>query len=239
MLRRSLLSIVLPAALLLTGATDPIEQIGGPRRVDEGSPSQVEREARTAAVDQAAAAGGQPAVAADQLGPAARQVQPGQQLAPRGLKARAGTSQLTSPDKGAEPPQPLTARAEGRNTAVAPVAGKDRCDGVEAGKLSDICVNVIETRAAEFVRADPTVLSPEQKLLTEQPKATENRSLDLAARRLANDGLPLNVIEQGVAATVYDARREQGEEQAKLPSEESAAAISAVLGAIAGTPGQQ
>lgn len=238
MRHRSFLPLAFPLILLLAGATDPVEQIGETARVKEGAPVQVDHEARRTSVDQAAA-GGKPTVAAEQLAPPSHQVQPGQQLAPRGLKARSATSQLTTGRKSADPPQALTARAEGRNTRVAPVVGEDRCDRLAAGKIVDICVNVIETRAAEFVRADPTVLSPEQKLLTEQPKAAENRSLDLATRRLANDGLPLGAIEQGVVATVYDARREQVDEQPKVPSEEAAAAISAVLGAIAGTSGQR
>lgn len=226
----------------LTAAEPPLDQVSSTKRMVASESSQITNPSAAqpfVTIDQAGVREGASPIF-DQLAREPRQARAGNQIVQRDQGGGKQPPQVSAPGKTAQPSDPLTSRAEGKITRVFPVEGNDRCDNVaEDGKLEEICLNVIETRAAEFVRADPTALSPEQKLLTEQPKTAENRSLNLATRRLANDGLPLSAIEQGVAATVYDARRGQGEEQSSAPSEEAAAAISAVLGAIAGAPGQQ
>src|SRR3546814_10365041 len=61
--------------------------------------------------------------------------------------------------------------SDGRTGAVTPVTGEDRCDAAKQDKdkaRQEACAKVIETRAAEFTRPDPTILSPEQRLLVDQ-----------------------------------------------------------------------
>lgn len=135
------------------------------------------------------------------------QVAPGQQPprtvqvtqpSPRGLPLAApqlardapsaqAAPQLAPATRSAEAPETLTRRADGRQTAIVRVGGRDRCDPQGQGVRDRTCATVIETRAAEFQGSRVPVLSPEQRLLSQDP--AELRNVRDAARRVARNDI--------------------------------------------------
>ena len=106
--------------------------------------------------------------AVEQVGQRSRDI-----TAPPRTDAGPPPPQLTAPgetrgDRSARAPESSSRPADGRTGVVARVEGRDRCDAAEAEEQAANCDRVIETRSAEFVRPDPTILSPEQRLLVEQ-----------------------------------------------------------------------
>lgn len=164
---------------------------------------------------------------------------PGVSPAPQLTKER-GTNALSAQvyrgPRTAEPAQSLSRPADGRTAAVERVGGKDRCDPAETKAPSNnSCSKVIETRAAEFARPDPAILSPEQRILMEQQLRERSASISGASRRLATTGDGANTMAgQEVASIVLgrssDAadKKEKPEESPQL-SEEAAAIVNAIV----------
>ena len=114
--------------------------------------------------------------------------------------------QLTKDARSAQPSQPLSEPRDGRTSAVERVAGSDRCDPAKTDRPRAACAQVIETRAAEFARKDPTPLSPEQRIIVEQQARERSGSFAEAARRLATNGDDTRSMDaQGLASVVLSA----------------------------------
>jgi hypothetical protein len=114
--------------------------------------------------------------------------------------------QLTRDAPTAQPSEALSKPQDGRTGSVERVAGSDRCDPRADRSPAATCARVIETRAAEFTRRDPTPLSPEQRILVEQQAREHGGGFGEAARRLAANGEDSNSLEaQGVASVVLRA----------------------------------
>lgn len=221
-------------SLLFIAATPPaVYQVSIKEREISTSPSQIDagQAHRSAVVEQASAV----TTTAHQLEQITRvraQAELGEQL---GMPARRGgiqPVQLSAPGKTAEAPAPLTTRSEGKKTGVITLAGQDRCDAAAPRAVSGICMRVIETRAVEFNGPDPLVLSPEQRLLSQQPNVVTG-SIQEATRRLGSDASSLSPMEQAVAATITRSSpdvpdREELESKATLD-------VSAIMQTI-GTP---
>lgn len=159
--------------------------------------------------------------------PATSQVTPERRSAPP-------PDQLSTGGKTAQPPQPLSRPAEGRQAAVERVEGADRCDPAEPMRPRSRCAKVIENRSAEFARPDPNALSPEQRLLLEQEVKEEALNTDDGARRLATTGeADESLVAMGVAAVVL---RSNEEAPAKAPADENAIKAADIVGAIIGQP---
>ena len=147
--------------------------------------------------------------------------------------------QLYRGGRTAQPAAPLSRPSEGRTSAVARVEGDDRCDPAaeDSAERRRLCAHVIETRSAEFVRAEP-VRSAEENLLIDQQMQERSDSIDGAARRLAdNSGDPNSQDEQGIASIVLadpaPVRQATPEEE---PSSEAMTVIEAIVGAMNGVP---
>lgn len=117
---------------------------------------------------------------------------------------RPSSSQVYRGARTAAPSEALSRPADGRTGAVAPVQGRDRCDPeARPASSSSMCANVIETRSEQFRRADPALLSPEQRLLVEQ--RTREGSSASAVRRIASGTVDPNSVEdQAIAAITLD-----------------------------------
>lgn len=139
------------------------------------------------------------------------------------------TAQVSSGPRNAQAPDPLSTPEQGRTAAIAAVEGKDRCDPANAAdkKLPE-CKHVIETRSAEFTRASPTELSPEQKLLIDQQMLARESDLLTVTRRLASSGDPNSIQGMGVASVVLTQNRP---EEPKKPDHDAQtdAAIQAIV----------
>lgn len=139
------------------------------------------------------------------------------------------TAQVSSGPRNAQAPDPLSTPEQGRTAAIAAVEGKDRCDPANAAdkKLPE-CKHVIETRSAEFTRASPTELSPEQKLLIDQQMLARESGLSTVTRRLASSGDPNSIEGMGVASVVLTQNRP---EEPKKPDHDAQtdAAIQAIV----------
>jgi len=139
------------------------------------------------------------------------------------------TAQVSSGVRNAQAPDPLSTPEQGRTAAIAAVEGKDRCDPANAAdkKLPE-CKHVIETRSAEFTRASPTELSPEQKLLIDQQMLARESDLSTVTRRLASSGDPNSIEGMGVASVVLTQNRP---EEPKKPDHDAQtdAAIQAIV----------
>lgn len=147
------------------------------------------------------------------------------------------SSQVTSASRSAEPPQSLSHRNDGRSTAVERLEGSDRCDPAIGDKTrSRKCADVIENRAAEFSRPDPTALSPEQRLLLEQELREGALDFQAAARRLANTGESDSLEAQGVASVVLTPSAESNKPD--KPEDDAAADAAAIVGAVVNQPPQ-
>ena len=84
-----------------------------------------------------------------------------------GPRSALPTRQL-SDGRSAEASEPLSRPADGRGVPTARVVGQDRCDPSAGNAGVPVCVRPIETRARDYARPDPLVLSPEQRLLVDQ-----------------------------------------------------------------------
>lgn len=133
-----------------------------------------------------------------QIGPSAP-VSDTPQLAPANA-ARAPTSQIYRGAPSAEAAAPLSRPAEGREASVVRLGGSDRCDDADAAG-SRLCERAIETRAAEFERPPPTLLSPEQRLLVDQRLRAGARTVATEAQRIGQNEIDADSPEaQGLAS---------------------------------------
>jgi hypothetical protein len=106
---------------------------------------------------QAAAGPTRPAAAsaatgADQISaPSTRASLHTSQLAPLGPSGSTAASQLTERGKRVDAPPALSAAAQGRDTHVAPVVGRDRCDPADRREASDAdCAAIADRRPDDF-----------------------------------------------------------------------------------------
>jgi hypothetical protein len=147
--------------------------------------------------------------------------------------ARNAAPQLTSGPRSAQPSQPLSRPEDGRTGSVERVAGSDRCDPTAERPRAAACAQVIETRAAEFTRRDPTPLSPEQRITVEQRAREQGGGFGEAARRLAANGDDSNSLEaQGVASVVLRAPPAEPRPVKPDPDPAASAAMTAIVNAI-------
>lgn len=167
--------------------------------------------------------------------------------APQVTGERGGVSAGTQLSRGgtAESPTPLSRPSEGRTGQVARVEGTDRCAPDAKGAKPAVCARVIETRAAEFARPTPPVLSPEQRLLVDQ----RLREAGLAGRAVAAGRAdaatdPDRLESQALASIVLDQGVREGEAEnaaaadaANLPPA-AAALIEAIVQRAGGQPPQ-
>jgi hypothetical protein len=153
------------------------------------------------------------------------------QLTSAGI-SRQQPSQVATRSKDPQASEPISTPAQGRTAAVERVNGRDRCDPSEGkDKTSAECKKVIENRAAEYRRAPPTELSPEQKLLIDQQlRANAN-----AAQQLAHSGDPENNAEaMGIASLVLSQNKEPDAPDKKQTDAQSDAAVQAIISAVQG-----
>jgi len=134
------------------------------------------------------------------------------------------------------PPPPLSSPAQGRNTAVAPVGGHDRCDPDIAGRaLPKDCARILERRAGEFAKPAVEPLSAEQRLLvTEERAAPPAAGSDASLRRIgtgqSSDEAIAGVVRQIAPATAAAAPPSQSQS-------EQAATVNGVLSSLGIPPG--
>lgn len=206
-------------------ASTSIEQIASPSAsrasavTDSGRSEQVSRE---------------PVV---QVGHEDRSAAPPTQLSSAGDRRR--SPQLYQGGRTAAPAQALSSPSEGRTGAVAAVEGSDRCDPARRQpNETRRCAQVIETRSAEFSRAEAAPLSPEARLLVEQ----RNRPTggQESARRLAsNSADPDDLQDQAIASVVLTQRvpsRPENEEQDASSEPTEAQAFQALIDRVVGNP---
>jgi hypothetical protein len=149
------------------------------------------------------------------------------------------TMQLSKDGRSAQAPEGLSRPAEGRTAVVERVTGTDRCDpAIPKEKQSEVCKKVIETRADEYQRPDPTELSPEQKLLLAEQWGPGAVDAAEAANRLAKSGSADNSMDSlGVASIVLNQNQTDQEPEKKDDSAVDAA-TQAIIQAITQTPPQ-
>lgn len=157
------------------------------------------------------------------------------QLTGTGQSGRQPT-QLYTGGRTAQPSEPLSRPSQGRTGAVARVEGDDRCDPAADARRVKACERVIETRSAEFVRPDPTTLSPEQRLLIDQRLREAPATARSGARRLASSGDDAESEEtQAVASLVLRAppppREDVPAEEQDATAAEAAAIVNAIINA--------
>lgn len=148
--------------------------------------------------------------------------------------------QLTRGERSAQPSEPLSRPEESRTTAVERVAGNDRCDPASRHPRAAQCAQVIETRAAEFTRLDPTPLSPEQRIIMEQQIRERSGSWRGTTRRLAANGDDAQSMgAQGVASVVLSAP--PAEPLRDKPNDDAAASeqLQAIVSGILNQPPPQ
>jgi len=116
---------------------------------------------------------------------------------------RAG-AQLYQGRRTAQPSEPLSNPAEGWPQGVVRLSGSDRCDPATPGTAPRAtCAHAIETRAAEFERKSPLVLSPEQRLLVDQRLREAPSTAEMAVRRIGRNDIDANASDaQSVASLV-------------------------------------
>jgi hypothetical protein len=141
--------------------------------------------------------------------------------------------QLSTGGKTAQPSQPLSKPADGRQSAVERIAGADQCDPADPKRSRAKCATVIENRASEFARSNSNELSPEQRLLLEQEVREGALNAQGAARRLAVTGRADTSLEaMGVAATAIRPTEESRQEP---NASDDIAKAAEVVGAILNT----
>lgn len=115
------------------------------------------------------------------------------------------TTQLSRGPATAAASEPLSSPAQGRRQATERLSGRDRCDPQTTTAVGVVpatsCARVIETRSGEFVRADPLVLSPEQRLLVDQRLRDGPSTSQSAAQRIGKNEIdPTSMDVQGLAS---------------------------------------
>jgi len=132
----------------------------------------------------------------------------------------------------AETSDPLSRRSEGRVARMERVEGKDRCDPAErAEPHSAHCEKVIESRAAEFAREEPSPLSPEQRIMIAEQLRDRASTATAAAKLLAIGSLGASSAEaQEVASIVLkpppeDPKPEKPKDEEPSDAEAAAAAL--------------
>jgi hypothetical protein len=245
--RRSLIAIAAAGAMAAPGAAQDerltVPQIGAAPVAGAIEPV-MQISSGTRLIDTPARTESRSPVPSPQLTSGEESGGPTPQLTGEGQSTRQPT-QLYAGGKTAQPSQPLSRPAEGRAGAgaVMPVAGRDRCDAAAEEEKVAACRHVIETRSAEFTRPDPTVLSPEQRLLVDQRLREAPGTARTAARRLAETGTDSDSeAAQGVASLVLRPAPPREEEpaasQEALATEAAAAAlVNAIINAAAGSGG--
>ena len=151
------------------------------------------------------------------------------QLTREGPAVRAPV-QLYQGDRTAQASEPLSRPSEGRRGAIAAIeGGEDRCDPADANQSpAEVCRHVIETRAAEFRRPDPTRLSPEQRLLIQQ-QLREGTTSESATRRLASEGDADSLEGLAVASIVLGNSPSAEDEIPADPTQDAATDAAAAL----------
>jgi len=178
-----------------------------------------------------------------QLSGGEQSTQPVAQLSREGKSAGAGP-QLYRGKRTAQSADPLSTSAESRPGATVRLEGKDACDPQARTAGRPACDNVIETRAGEFVRANPLVLSREQRLLVDQRLRDAPATVESATRRFGGNQVDPNAPDaQGIASVVLVApaapivRAEQ--DPTRNLDQEVLSIIQSAAGAVPTTPPQQ
>ena len=118
---------------------------------------------------------------------------------------RQPVAQIATVPKNAAPLQATSDPKVGRTGVAAEIGGKDRCDpALPAAKRTRACNDVIETRAAEFERANKTELTPEQRLLLTREIQGAGPDVANATQHVAKTGQTDDQLEMGIAATVIN-----------------------------------
>lgn len=196
------------------------------------SPSRVDGGASTQAVGQLSAERGAG-------GPSVGSAQP--QLTREGRNIRSD-DQLYRGGRSAQGADPLSRPSDGRTGAIARVGGSDRCDRAQTdAAVIRACARVIETRSGEFAQPRAVSLSPEQRLLVDQPLRDGQETTRSASRRLAGEGQAETLEEQSVASVALrqgNAGVRPIAPDAGLPalSAEAQAFVNALVGAIPNAP---
>lgn len=163
------------------------------------------------------------------------------QLTREGRNVRAD-GQLYRGGRTAQGAEPLSRPADGRTGAIARVGGSDRCDRAQTdAAVIRACARAIETRSGEFAKPQAVALSPEQRLLVDQPLREGQDTTRSASRRLAGEGQAETLEEQSVASVALrqgDVRARPVAPDAGLPalSPEAQAFINALVGAVPISP---
>lgn len=146
-------------------------------------------------------------------------------------------SQVTKAGRTAEPPQPISRREDGRTAAVEVVEGDDRCDSANQQAMrAASCKQVIESRAGEFARPSPTVLSPEQRLLVDHRLRLSGDTIAEATEQLARSGDSDASLEAMAVASI--ALGQSGDRQPEEEHVQEDSAAEAVINALSLPPPQ-
>ncbi|HEY9579062.1 MAG TPA: hypothetical protein VIR65_04255 [Rhizorhapis sp.] len=219
-------------------ARSNVDQIGSSRSAGAQGVQQLSHRSREVQGSAAPAEGH--LTAPQQLSTGAAKTPVATQLTREGKQAGAPV-QLYRGGPTAQASEALSRPSDGRTGAVTPVTGEDRCDAAKQDKdkaRQEACAKVIETRAAEFTRPDPTILSPEQRLLVDQRLREGPGTVLGASRRLARDAdANADLISNQAVASVAlqpppTVRPNKPEEQSPELSAETQAVISAIVSGI-------
>lgn len=113
-----------------------------------------------------------------------------------------GHAQVNQSGRTAQAPDDLSSRSDGRPTGEARIGGHDRCEPGSSHAASATCRSVIESRADQFERPEPSPLTAEQRLLVFQHGNSAPTDSADASRRLATGrGDDMSTLSQAIAAT--------------------------------------
>jgi len=169
----------------------------------------------------------------------AGRLRPAPQLATE-RPAATGSAQLYTGRRSAEPSEALSSPRDGRRVAVTRIEGHDRCDpSAQASPAANrVCATVIESRAGDYAKPDPTELSPEQRLLVDQRTRSAVASGDASRRTGDAIAEPDSVEAQGIASAALEMeRRGQDNFPPESGKEMSQAAEALFQAAAAGAAG--
>jgi hypothetical protein len=168
---------------------------------------------------------------ADQLSPSVRGAAPPDQVAP-GPKAP-GAEQLSAEPRNAQPPAPLSHRADGRDLRASRLSGTDACDPARLANASaaqlERCRDALEQHASEM----PSPQRPE-------PPSREEVALQPSTTASASDaGLAAQVLGRGdpdgsLAAQAIAGRTQQQPEPANVRAKDAPMASSDVAAVLQG-----
>lgn len=146
-----------------------------------------------------------------------------------------GAAQLSRGPATAAAPEALSNPAQGRRQSLERLGGRDRCDPQTTADPADRCARVIETRSGEFVRADPLVLSPEQRLLVDQRLREAPSGAQSAVQRVGKNEVDPSALDtQGLAALTLQSQGEAPVAPEAEPSTTQAAAAALVQAIVEG-----